>query len=181
MQAYWRDGVASLSINALCKQLIVSKPTLYREFGSEDGVHDAVLECYVAAVIEPTLALIAQPRPFSAVLCDLLDWIADAGRQPAGCLLTDMRTARDRLGPATSARVAATQHRVRAAYEGWVAAAQARGEAAATVPSLLAARHLDTQIMTMFLQMAAGEDVDLVRAQAELALAALLPPGVTLR
>lgn len=175
MDAYWREGVENLSINAICKRLEVSKPTLYREFGSEDGLLGAVLDCYHAAVLVPTLHKIREPRPFRDVLNELLDWIASSEQDPPGCLFADMRTTRGRLGPATSARVEAVKDEVLEGYADWYQRGLDQGEVSPSVSAELAARHIDTQIKTMFLQMAAGEDATLVRAQATLAFAALLP------
>ncbi|MEM6927488.1 MAG: TetR/AcrR family transcriptional regulator, partial [Myxococcota bacterium] len=119
MQEYWRDGVEHLSINTICKRLEVSKPTLYREFGSEDGLLEAVLDCYFAAVLEPTLRKIEEPRPFREILGELLDWITSNDQDPPGCLFADMRTTRGRLGPATSERVASLQDVIRQGYAAW--------------------------------------------------------------
>lgn len=174
MRAYWRDGVENLSINAICKRLEVSKPTLYREFGSEDGLLDAVLDCYHAAVLVPTLHKIRESRPFREILDELLDWISSSSQDPPGCLFADMRTTRGRLGPATSKRLEAVRDEILKGYADWYQRGLDREEVAPSVSADLAARHIDTQITTMFLQMAAGEDGTLVRAQATLAFAALL-------
>jgi len=42
MALYWHDGLSSRSLNEMCRQLEVSKPGLYREFGGEDGL---IAEC----------------------------------------------------------------------------------------------------------------------------------------
>ena len=44
MDSYWRDGVENVSLNELCRRAEVSKPGVYREFGGEEGLLDAVLE-----------------------------------------------------------------------------------------------------------------------------------------
>ena len=38
MALYWHDGLSTRSLNELCRQLDLSKPGLYREFGGEDGL-----------------------------------------------------------------------------------------------------------------------------------------------
>ncbi len=53
MHAYWRDDRAAVSVNAVCAMAGVSKPSLYREFGSEDGLTAAVLEHYGQTVLVP--------------------------------------------------------------------------------------------------------------------------------
>ena len=66
-------------------------------------------------------------------------------------------------------------HALKAAYLAVTTRGQAQGEVRADITSEFAARFLDTQIATALHQVAAGEDPDEVRAQTELALAALLP------
>ena len=43
MESYWREGPGGISLNEVCRRAQVSKPGLYREFGNEDGLLDAVL------------------------------------------------------------------------------------------------------------------------------------------
>ena len=45
---YWQSGVANTSFNEVSRALNVSKPTLYRYFGDEDGLLSAALEHYVS-------------------------------------------------------------------------------------------------------------------------------------
>ena len=44
MRHYWRDGVHAF--NEVCRRVSVSKPSIYREFGGEDGLVEAVLIYY---------------------------------------------------------------------------------------------------------------------------------------
>ncbi len=43
MECYWREGVDGVLLNELCRRAAVSKPGVYREFGGEDGLMDAVV------------------------------------------------------------------------------------------------------------------------------------------
>ncbi len=54
MNAYWHDDRSAVSVNTICVLTGVSKPSLYREFGSEDGLRAAVLERYGQTVRRPT-------------------------------------------------------------------------------------------------------------------------------
>ena len=45
---YWQSGVAATSFNEVSRALSVSKPTLYRYFGDEDGLVSAAIEHYVS-------------------------------------------------------------------------------------------------------------------------------------
>jgi TetR/AcrR family transcriptional regulator, copper-responsive repressor len=174
MVCYWREGVDALGLNEICRRAGISKPMLYREFGGEDGLMAAALEQYRQAMALPVLALLATDRPFAEVLGEIIHaYTADRGT-PAGCLFTKMRSSPSRLGPVTTARVAALRDELREAYAAWYERARSRDEVNVTVPAELAAHYLDTQLTTMLVQMAAGQAPDLVRAQAQLAFAGLL-------
>ena len=53
VNSYWADGVEKVSINDICKRAGISKPGLYREFQSEDGLKSASLEAYRKIICVP--------------------------------------------------------------------------------------------------------------------------------
>ncbi len=173
MDSYWCDGVRDVSMNEICRRADVSKPGVYREFGSEDGLMEAAIEHYRATVIGPLLELLASDRPFAEVLERLLIFMSEPSERPAGCLLADLRSAPGRLGPGTAARVDAVTEELRRAYARWFRQALARGEVDPAISPDLATHFIDTQFTTVLLQMALGAEPRLVRAQAELAFGAL--------
>jgi AcrR family transcriptional regulator len=173
MSSYWCDGVCEVSMNEICRRADVSKPGVYREFGSEDGLMEAAVEHYRATVIGPLLVLLLSDLPFSEVLERLLHFTTEPSGRPAGCLLADLRSAPRRLGPATTEKVDAITAELRRAYAHWFSGARARGEVDTTISPEVATHFIDTQLTTVLLQMALGAEPRLVRAQAELAFAAL--------
>lgn len=174
MNAYWREGLDAVSLNELCRRAQVSKPGLYREFGGEDDLMDAVLAHYAEEVLAPTLEQTTADRPFRDVLGDLVWFMTDADRaQPAGCLFAKMRTSSYRLGEATRSRVELLRQDALSRYADWVERAKERGEVDRSVPTAVAAAFLDVQFTTLLVQMAAGEDPEMLRAQAQLAFAGL--------
>lgn len=179
MEGYWCEGIGGLSVNEMCRRAGVSKPGLYREFGGEDGLMDAVLARYTEVVLAPTLELIGQERPFKEVLASLVELMTQADRaMPPGCLLVKMRGSPSRLGPNTRAQVDGLRARVIATYAEWIERAKERSELPRAVPTAVAAAFLDTQFSTLLAQMAAGEDPALLRAQARLAFAGLTGTGL---
>jgi AcrR family transcriptional regulator len=62
LNAYWRNDRAAVSVNAVCVLACISKPSLYREFGSEDGLTAAVLERYRQTVLVRLEALLLGRR-----------------------------------------------------------------------------------------------------------------------
>ena len=65
----------------------------------------------------------------------------------------------------------------RVVYANWVDGVKQRGEIAPGVSTSVAAAFLDTQCTSLLMQMALGEEPELVRAQAWLAFAGLTGKG----
>ncbi|MFO7699772.1 MAG: TetR/AcrR family transcriptional regulator [Acidimicrobiia bacterium] len=174
MDCYWREGTDGVSLNDLCRRATVSKPGVYREFGGEDGLMDAVLERYAETVLAPTWELTTRDGPFEEILDALVGFMTDPDRgMPPGCLLSKMRVLSSRLGPSTQSRVDTLREDARATYARWVERAKKRGEITSNAPTTVIAAFIDTQFTTLLTQMALGEDPELLRAQAALAFAGL--------
>jgi AcrR family transcriptional regulator len=175
MESYWREGLNALSLNEICRRAEVSKPGLYREFGGEDVLMAAALDRYREEVVLPLLSRFSTDRPFGEVLSEVVHWMTEDRGTPAGCLFAKMRSSPSRLGAVASARVVALRDEMRGVYEACYHRARIRDEANDTITPSLAALYVDTQLTTVLVQMVAGESPDLVRAQAQLAFASLLP------
>jgi TetR/AcrR family transcriptional regulator, copper-responsive repressor len=175
MTSFWCDGVRDVSMNEICRRANVSKPGVYREFGSEDGLTEAAVELYRATVVASVLEVLAIDKPFAEALDGILRFMTEPSGKPAGCLVAELRSAPGGLGPATAAKVSAVAEEMRQAYEQWFRRAQARGEVDGTVSPALAAHFIDTQLTSVLLQMRLRTDPELVRAQAHLAFRALNP------
>ena len=174
MESYWREGPSGMSLNEVCRRAEVSKPGLYREFGNEDGLMDAVLTRYGERVLMPVMALTTEDRPFHDVLDMLLDFmttIPESG--PEGCLLAKLRSSSSQLGPITRAHVLRLRAASVGAYGRWVNQARTRGEIDLPVTTEFAAAFIDAQFINILSQMATGEDPARVRAQANLAFVGL--------
>ena len=175
MLSYWQEQPGALGVNEICRRAGISKPGFYREFGGEDGLMVAVLNHYWGKVIEPSLRPLAEDLPFPDVLGTVLDWLTQGRDTPAGCLFSKMRAAPDRLGPETAARVEVLREEMRGAYQAWFERGLARNEVNIAISPEFAGYLIDTQLMTVQIQMALGEPPERVRAQARLALGCLLP------
>jgi AcrR family transcriptional regulator len=176
MESWWRDGTDAVSFNEVVRQAGASKPAVYREFGSEDGLMDAALEYYADNYLSGLLGMTEQDAPFTDVLDSMIEAIiGPSGDLPRGCLLAKMRVLSSHLGPSTQARVEALRNDSRATYQRWVARARAAGEIRDNIPVETAAAFLDSQITALLMQTALGEDAETLRAQAKLTFAGLLP------
>ena len=171
---YWREGPNGMSLNEVCRRALVSKPGVYREFGSEDGLMDAVLTLYSERVLAPIMKLTTEERPFDEMLGTMVDFMTTAPTSgPTGCLLAKMRASPSRLGPVTRAHIERLREASVEAYVGWIEGARARGEFKLSIATTLAAQFIDAQFNNILAQMATGEDPVMVRAQAQLAFASL--------
>ena len=177
MELWWRDGVSNLSLNDVCRRVQLSKPALYREFGGQDGLMEAALAHYEAQVVAPFLAATEMNLPFTELVEQLLVGMLQAPG-PAGCLFTELRLGRTKLGEATLERIRAMEHDRRRIFAAWYQRGLARGEVDPSISPTLAGRYIDTQITMALAQLGVGEPAELVARQARLAFRALRPPTV---
>ena len=169
MDAYWREGPDAVSLNEICRRAGVSKPGLYRAFGGEDKLLDAALEHYADVVLAPYFAGVDPDTPLRDTLEAIVASFTDADRAgPPGCLLARLQQA-DGLGPLATGRVEGLRQQARDSYATLIELAKARCEVAEEIPTEVAAAMVDIECNAVLLRMAAGEDPQLLRAQAGLA------------
>lgn len=170
MNAYWESDPADVSVNAICRMACVSKPSLYREFGSEDGLTSAALERYAEEVLSDTLALLEREQSMEATLDALIEFASADPRMARGCLFYKMRNGKHRLGPLTRARVEAIDAGARAAYEAFLQRCVEAGEWRGGPSVEAGARYLSEQVALATTQRASGEDPEWVRGMLTMAL-----------
>ncbi len=116
MQAYWEHGPTDVSLNAICKAAGVSKPSVYREFGNEDGLTYAALENYAQTVLGELLGILEGEGRFEDKVRRVAFMAAQDATHDHGCLFVKMRAAKPRLGENTQALVTAMEGMAIAAY-----------------------------------------------------------------
>ena len=173
MNAYWQDDRAAVSVNAVCVLAGVSKPSLYRDFGSEDGLTAAVLQRYGQTVLVPVEALLSSSQTYGVKLDAMISFASDDPQMEAGCLFVKMRAARSRFGPQTQALLTSMEAQFQAHYARFFAEAAGRGEWRGGIATELAASYLQEQIALAVSQRAAGKSPGAVRAMLELAISVL--------
>ena len=181
IDSYWRDGVDAVSVNEICRRAEVSKPGLYREFGSEDQLMDAALTHYSETVLAPVLATLSDDRPFQETLDSLIEFATreETPDVPSGCLFAKMRNYRWRLGPVTGEHVDKLRTDAVAAYAAWLQRCADHGEIELPAPLEITATYVDAQLTMMLTRISAGEDPATLRAHASLAFAPLTDPNAT--
>ena len=170
MNAYWHSDPADVSVNAICQMAGISKPSLYREFGSEDGLSRAALDRYAEQVLSEMFVILHSGRGLHATLDALIDFASDDPRMETGCLFYKMRAGKHRLGPETRARVEEIDAAGQAAYAAFLKAARDAGEWQSGLPVEAGATYLGEQIALAITQRASGEDKARIREMLTLAL-----------
>lgn len=173
LTAYWRGDPADVSVNAICQLTGVSKPSVYREFGSEDGLKRAALDRYADEVLSDLFAILQGGGGLKETIDALIDFASADPRMGTGCLFYKMRAGKHRLGPQTRARVEEIENAARAAYAAFLRARNEAGELRGALPVEAAAAYLGEQIGLAITQRASGETPTHVREMLTLALSVL--------
>lgn len=177
MKAYWTDGPDSVSINEVCKRAGVSKPGVYREFGNEDGLKQAVLKAYQQEMLKPIYEMIAIDKPFKASLEELISTITTLNEDidaPKGCLLVKMRESYTVMGDITQEQINHAKQQALTAYKDWVERAKANNEFKADMTSDFAASYIDAQLNTALTLLSQGEPNNAVKRIVTTALSVLV-------
>ena len=158
MHAYWEHGPADVSLNAICQQAGVSKPSVYREFGNDDGLTHAALSIYADKVLGKMLAITQSDDSFARKLNQLAHLSAEDVLHEHGCLFVKMRTAKAQMGPKTQELIEAIEGMSLDAFSQVLAQARAAGSWPSGISVELGARYLQSQIGLALDQRARGED-----------------------
>lgn len=173
MTAYWHSDPADVSVNAICQMAGISKPSLYRAFGSEDGLSRAVLDRYAEQVLSEMFVILHGGTGLRQTLDALVDFASDDARMETGCLFYKMRAGKHRLGPETRARVEEIDAAGQAAYAAFLQSARDNGDWQGGLPVEAGAKYLGEQIALAITQRASGEDKARIREMLTLALSVL--------
>ena len=148
LMSYWTDGPTRVTINHICQAASVSKPSLYREFGSDDGLKDAVLDLYHDRVLIPFHDILTTDAGFAQQIEALVAFTIQ-DRQPLGipngCLHVAMRANRVDLGDTARNKVDLLRRETLLNYERWIERAKSRGEFKADISTQTAALFCDAQ------------------------------------
>ena len=172
MMAYWQEG-PEVSVNAICRRSGVSKPSLYREFGSEDGLITAALDQYAGVLQSQLRELLSSDQRFADKLEVLITFASEDPRNEHGCLFVKMRAARLHLGPKTQAKVAEIEAETLGLYERFFRESREKGEWSGSIRPDFAAQYLHAQIGLAVSQRALGAEPAIVKPLLAYALSVL--------
>lgn len=172
VKAYWHEG-PEVSVNAICERAGVSKPSLYREFGGEDGLTLAALDYYAGMVQSQVKTLLTSELDFAEKLEALIAFMSEDPRYEHGCLFVKMRAARLDLGPKTQAKVAEIEAATVEIYTRFFRDSRKKGDWPGSITPAFAAQYLHAQIGLAASQRALGTEPATVRKIMECALSVL--------
>jgi len=175
MTAYWHGDPADVSVNAVCQMAGISKPSLYRAFGSEDGLTRAALDSYAERVLSDVFAILQSENGLRGTLDALIDFACADSRMETGCLFYKMRAGKHRLGPQTRARVEEIDAAAQAAYAAFLRSRRDAGDWPGSLSVEAGAKYLGEQVALSITQRASGEDPARIREMLALALSVLTP------
>lgn len=173
MRAYWQEGQAEVSVNSVCQRAGVAKPSLYKEFGSEDGLKQAILIDYQNMTLAPLYKMLADDQPFEVALEALMAYILRDHQEygmPNGCLFIDMCQCRAQLGKLTGQQVDQFHTLSLKTFEEWIVRAKTNGQFKSSIPTQTAALYIDAQIASVMNMQRQGVPAKDVSAAFRLAL-----------
>lgn len=176
MNAYWQGDPADVSVNAICQMAGISKPSLYREFGNEDGLTRAVLDSYARRVLSEMFEILHGGKGLRGTLDALIDFASDDPRMETGCLFYKMRAGKHRLGPDTRARVEEIDAAAQSAYVAFLQYSRNADEWPDGLQVEVGAKYLGEQIALAITQRASGENPARIREMLTLALSVFTGP-----
>lgn len=147
LMAYWSKGPTNVSVSDICSMTSTSKPGVYREFGSDDGLKKSVLETYHSLAVQPLIDILEQDQSTRAAINGMVSFMTQDRIElgvPQGCLFVMMRAHAAQLGPTTRDALQGVRRQLLDAYEAWIERSKSRGECV-EIPTDIAALFIDAQ------------------------------------
>jgi AcrR family transcriptional regulator len=147
LMQYWSEGPTNVSISDICGLTGASKPGVYREFDSDDGLKKSVLEAYHSLAIQPLIDILEKDQPTTDSIDALIEFMTQdrtALGIPQGCLFVMMRAQNQQLGPFTRDKLDDVRRNLLNSYEAWIERSKSRSEFA-DIPTNVAALFVDAQ------------------------------------
>lgn len=125
MELFWEQGFHATSIDDLVTHTGASRHSLYRDFGSKDGLYLTAFDIYRERVTSPALASVETPGADLAAIFAYLEFrVASAERHGLpgrGCFVANAMTETAPASPEVAAKVAAHLDRLQTAFAAAIA------------------------------------------------------------
>ena len=182
LMEYWSKGPANVSINDICTLTGTSKPGVYREFESDDGLKRSVLEVYRSLAIQPLVDILESDQPTTDTIDALIGYMTQDHRTlgiPNGCLFVMMRAQSQQFGPSTRDKLIDVRRDLLGTYEAWIERSKFRSEFA-DIPTDIAVFFVDAQHGGAMRMQREGVPNDVVARVLETALRILIKDTSTI-
>lgn len=149
LRCYWASSPTDVPIGEICNKAGASKPGVYREFGSDDGLKEAVLDTYDKLVSSRRFEILASDQHFDDALDALIVHTIQDRRAlgvPDGCLLFAMRERQEEVGPLTRKKIDQLRLKSLEKYRQWIDRAKSNGQLKSDIPTDIVALYFDAQI-----------------------------------
>lgn len=117
---FWFHGFANTSMDDLVRATEASRHAIYAEFGSKDGLFQAVMDLYVGTVVTPAFARVEAPGAGLPEIAGYWEFQIARGEQAGfpgpGCLIANMMTERAPHAPDVAKIVADHNERLQAGF-----------------------------------------------------------------
>jgi AcrR family transcriptional regulator len=177
MYNYWGKGVNKVSINEICRKCKVSKPSLYREFGGEDGLMKETVLLYKRKIVEPLLKVLENRNTFRASLYKIISIFTRSQNKndmPKGCLLVKLNESSSEVGKETRNAINQTKRHMLKSFENWINISKDKGEISKKISSKLVASYIDVQFDNALSMLIKNKDKNTVKRFLLLALSPLM-------
>ena len=64
MNVYWKEGIDNVSLNEICRKIGESKPSVYREYGGDEGLKLSALNLYLEKRVGTLSKLLSEKNFF---------------------------------------------------------------------------------------------------------------------
>ena len=134
MEIYCHQGLSRISFNEICRQLDIAKPSVYRNFGNEDGLIASALKLYVSEITQKLNEIIKTDENFMIQLERLQDFFLDISlRYNQGCLLLQAWRIQGDLGKQIIEFLKSTTQKLVKIFELWIKSALIKKEVSKAV------------------------------------------------
>ncbi|MEM1245460.1 MAG: TetR/AcrR family transcriptional regulator [Acidobacteriota bacterium] len=183
MHVFWRRGLSGASIRDLESELDLRAPSIYRRFGSKEGLAAAVVQRYVLEVIDGRIEkhLSGQGDPVSNVMGFLVSAVTPGPEEDLllGCLLTTIAMETDALPEPLARDVRFGLRRIDDALRAEVRRAAEEGRLADGVVADDAASTLSLVMQGLMASARAGVGGEELRRRARGAVEMVTQPSVS--
>ncbi len=179
MAVFWRQGWSATSIRHLEDELDLKAPSIYRRFGSKEGLARAVLERYLDQVIDRRIDryLTGEGDPIANLDAFVTSAFTAPNDEPLlGCLVTVTALEHPAATTGLGDLLARGLHTIETAVIAETTRAEADGRLADGLDAATAGANLAIAFQGLMVLARAGHHPDDLRARAAAALAAMAAP-----